>query len=84
VLTPSLKSNSAAALAGLLRTDAAQAAEAAPSRPLRVSFIVFIIVFLPSAWLRLVPTYRRPAAFRKPEGPETGDETEDETDLAAP
>src|SRR6202790_1501390 len=39
VLTPSLNSNSAAALAGLPRMVVAQAAEAAPSKPLRVIFI---------------------------------------------
>jgi hypothetical protein len=40
VLTPSLNSNSAAALAGLLNAVDAQAAEASPSKPLRVIFII--------------------------------------------
>src|SRR5450756_1085376 len=40
VLTPSLNSNSAVALAGLLKTVVAHAAEAAPSKPLRVIFII--------------------------------------------
>src|SRR5665647_901094 len=42
VLTPSLNSNSAAALAGLVRTEVAQAADAAPSKPLRVIVIFFL------------------------------------------
>jgi len=42
VLTPSLNSNSAAALAGLLRIVAAQAAEADPSKSLRVIFIFVV------------------------------------------
>src|ERR1700738_1655914 len=40
VLTPSLNSNSAEALAGLLNAVDAQAAEASPSKPLRVIFII--------------------------------------------
>src|SRR5260370_2191325 len=42
VLTPSLNSNSAAALADLLTTVVAQAADAAPSKPLRVIVIFFL------------------------------------------
>src|ERR1700693_6243097 len=42
VLTPSLNSNSAAALAGLPRMVVAQAAETAPSKPLRVIFIFLL------------------------------------------
>src|SRR6266404_4757348 len=55
VFTPSLKSNSAAALAGLPKMVLAHVAEAAPSRPRRVIVVVFIIVFLPG-------TVPRPAA----------------------
>src|ERR1017187_8421374 len=40
VLTPSLNSNSAAALAGLPKTVVAQAVDVAPNNPLRVIFIV--------------------------------------------
>src|ERR1700722_8304837 len=42
VLTPSLNSNSAAALAGWLRIADAQAAEADPRKSLRVIFIVVV------------------------------------------
>src|SRR5882757_8804575 len=62
VLTPSLKSNSAAALAGLPSMPLAQVAEAAPSRPLRVIVVVFIIVFLPDAVPRLAAVSAEPDA----------------------
>src|SRR5580692_724907 len=42
VLTPSLNSNSAAALDGLLRAVVARVADAAPIRPLRVIFIFIV------------------------------------------
>src|ERR1700751_5403717 len=48
VLTPSLNSNSAAALAGRAATEQAQAA-VAPSTARRLMIIDFIIVFLPNA-----------------------------------
>src|ERR1700688_4352450 len=64
VLTPSLNSNSAAALADLLTTVVAQAADAAPSKPLRV---IVIFSCLPSALSRLEPVSfepRRSARWR--------------------
>src|SRR5665647_470963 len=57
VLTPSLNSNSAAALAGLVRTEVAQAADAAPSKPLRV---IVIFSCLPSALSHLEPVSFEP------------------------
>ena len=60
VLTPSLKSNSAAALAGLPRMVVAQAAEAAPSTPLRVIFI-----FVSSRRFIAPSSFGRTAAVRK-------------------
>ena len=70
VLTPSLKSNSAAAaaLAGWRRIAVAQVAEAAPSRPRRVRSVVFIIVFLPSAVTAPGNIFGRSAVIRKPGG----------------
>ncbi|WP_229170690.1 hypothetical protein [Bradyrhizobium altum] len=49
VLTPSLKSNSAAARDGLPNIAAATATEPVPKTRRRVIFLVFIIVFLPGA-----------------------------------
>src|ERR1700692_343221 len=67
VLTPSLNSNSAAALAGLVRTVVAQAADAAPSRSLRV---IFIFSCLPSALARLTKQF--PSIRRAPQGANLG------------
>src|ERR1700732_130805 len=50
VLTPSLNSNSAAALEGLLKMDVAQAADVAPSRFLRVIFILLVSRARYRAW----------------------------------
>jgi len=49
LVTPSLKSNSAATLAGLARLAAAASADTVPRSVRRVIFVDFIIVFLPSA-----------------------------------
>ena len=68
VLTPSLKSNSAAAWAGWRRIAVAQEAEAAPSRPRRVNFVVFIMVFLPSAVTAPGDIFDRRTVFRKLDG----------------
>src|ERR1700688_3572966 len=64
VLTPSLNSNSAAALADLLTTVVAQAADAAPSKPLRV---IVIFSCLPSALSRL-----EPVSFEPPQSARSG------------
>src|SRR5260370_360962 len=64
VLTPSLNSNSAAALAGLLRTVVAQAAEAAPSKPLRVIFIILFSRAHYRAWEQFPSNGRRPQGAR--------------------
>src|SRR5258706_16065516 len=60
VLTPSLNSNSAAALAGLPRMDVAQAADAAPSRPLRVIFIFLLSRARYRAWMQFPLNRPRP------------------------
>src|ERR1700687_3218904 len=70
VLTPSLNSNSAAALAGLVKALGAQAADAAPSKPLRV----IIIFFLPPraldrAWIQFPSNRRGPQGEGRAETP---------------
>src|SRR6202035_522803 len=68
VLTPSLNSNSAAALAGLPRKEVARATDADPSRPLRV---IFIFLASPARWRaqRQFPSNRRPPQGRWPVRP---------------
>ena len=60
-LTPSLKSNSAAAWAGRQKIAVAQAAEAAPSRPRRVNSL-FSLLFFSRALIAPGNSFRRSAA----------------------
>ncbi len=79
VLTPSLNSNSAAALAGLLKTVVAQAAEAAPRKPRRV---IVIVVASQAPYRALKHSFRRTAGIRKMCRNTLGEA--DETILASP
>src|SRR3979490_2656578 len=69
VLTPSLNSNSAAALAGLPRAVVAQAADAAPSRPLRVIFIFLLSRARYRAWMQFPLNRPRPQDGPRAAGP---------------
>src|SRR5450631_2942700 len=87
VLTPSLNSNSATALAGLFKTVAARAPDVAPSNPLRVIFIFLVSRAhrsrLPAVSAEPAPSARCAAARKAALHPQKPAEMPEETILGS-